>query len=32
MMKTLGKASVTLTELQTLTIEIEAILNDRPIT
>ena len=30
--KTLGKASITLTELQTLTTEVEAILNDRPIT
>ena len=30
--KTLGKTSVTLTELQTLTVEVEAILNDRPIT
>ena len=30
--KTLGKASITLTELQTLTTEVEAVLNDRPIT
>ena len=30
--KTLGTASVTLTELQTLTVDVEAILNDRPIT
>ena len=29
--KTLGKASITLTELQTLTIDVEAVLNDRPI-
>ena len=30
--KTLGKASITLTELQTLATEVEAVLNDRPIT
>lgn len=30
--KTLGKASITLTELQTLAVEVEAVLNDRPIT
>ena len=30
--KTLGKASSTLTELQMLTPEVEAVLNDRPIT
>ena len=30
--KTLGKAFITLTELQTLVVEVEAILNDRPIT
>ena len=30
--KTLGRASITLTELQTLTVEVEAILNDHPIT
>jgi hypothetical protein len=30
--KTLGRASVTLEELQTLIVEVEAILNDRPIT
>ena len=30
--KTLGRASITLTELQTLIVEVEAILNDRPIT
>ena len=30
--KTFGKASITLTELQTLAVEVEAVLNDRPIT
>ena len=30
--KTLGRTSITLTELQTLAVEVEAILNDRPIT
>ena len=30
--KTLGRALITLTELQTLAVEVEAILNDRPIT
>ena len=32
MFRSLGKASITLTELQTLAVEVEAILNDRPIT
>lgn len=31
-LKTLGRALITLTELQTLAVEVEAILNDRPIT
>ena len=30
--KPLGRALITLTELQTLAVEVEAILNDRPIT
>ena len=30
--KTLGKASATLTDLQTLVVEVQAILNDRPLT
>lgn len=30
--KTLGKASITLTELQMLAVEVEAVLNDRPTT